>query len=476
MVFKIVFLRHGESVWNVANIFTGWADVDLSEVGKQEAVEAGKCLKEKGYKFDIVFTSVLRRAVKTAWTALMESDNFTMPIVNNWRLNERHYGGLQGLNKAETAQQHGEDQVKIWRRSYDIPPPSIDETDERHPCNDPLYRSVPRKSLPGAESLKLTVDRVLPFWADHIAPCVLAGKSVLVVAHGNSLRAICKYLEDMSEEQVLELNIPTSVPLVYELDEQLNFIRKYYLMDQEELEKKMAAVAAQGKAKKTRQVLMLFGAPGAGKGTQAPKIVETLGIPQLSTGDMLRAAVAGGTEVGLKAKEVMESGGLVSDDLVLGIIEERIAAEDCAKGFILDGFPRTLEQARQLDVMLGKTGEAVSNVLAFEVPAEVLEERICGRWMHKASGRSYHVKFAPPKAMVLGNDGKPDPATMLDDDTTEPLYQRADDTAEALKSRLEGYFSQTVPILEHYGPKGIVHSVNANQAPEEVWNQTKGFL
>mmetsp|Transcript_122902 Transcript_122902/g.348369 ORF Transcript_122902/g.348369 Transcript_122902/m.348369 type:complete len:250 (+) Transcript_122902:49-798(+) len=249
MVRKVVFLRHGESVWNVANIFTGWADVDLSEAGVQEAIEAGKCLKEKAYKFDIVFTSVLRRAVKTAWTALMHSENFAMPIVNSWRLNERHYGGLQGLNKAETAAKHGDAQVKIWRRSYDVPPPALETTDPRHPCNDPLYRNVPKAALPGAESLKLTVDRVLPFWFDNIAPCVMAGKSVLVAAHGNSLRALSKYLEGMSEAEVLEFNIPTGVPLVYELDMNLNFIRKYYLMDPDEVAKKVAAVANQGKAK-----------------------------------------------------------------------------------------------------------------------------------------------------------------------------------------------------------------------------------
>jgi len=249
MVYKIVFLRHGESVWNVANIFTGWHDVDLSETGKLEAVEAGKCLKEKGYKFDILFTSVLKRSIKTAWTALMESDNVSLPHVQSWRLNERHYGALQGMNKAETAAQHGDEQVKIWRRSYDIPPPSIEASDERHPSNDPMYKGIPKATLPGAESLALTVDRVLPFWNDQIAPCVLAGKSVLVTAHGNSLRALCKHLEGMSEKDVLDLNIPTSVPLVYELDEGLNFVRKYYLMDEEEVAKKMAAVANQGKAK-----------------------------------------------------------------------------------------------------------------------------------------------------------------------------------------------------------------------------------
>jgi len=248
-VYKIIFVRHGESLWNVANIFTGWHDVDLSENGKQEAIDAGKVIKEKGFKFDIVFTSVLRRAIKTTWSVCMESENFAMPIVNTWRLNERHYGGLQGLNKADTAAKYGDDQVKIWRRSYDVPPPEIEQSDERHPCNDPTYRNVPKSALPGAESLKLTVDRVLPFWFDHIAPCVMAGKTVLVSAHGNSLRAICKYLENMSEEQVLEFNIPTACPLVYELDGNLKFIQKYYLQDPAVVAAKQAAVAAQGKAK-----------------------------------------------------------------------------------------------------------------------------------------------------------------------------------------------------------------------------------
>jgi 2,3-bisphosphoglycerate-dependent phosphoglycerate mutase len=247
--FKVVFVRHGESVWNVENIFTGWHDVDLSDAGKKEAVEAGKMLKAAGFKFDIVFTSVLRRAIRTAWTALMESENFSMPIINTWRLNERHYGGLQGLNKAETAAKHGDDQVKIWRRSYDVPPPVLDMSDPRHPSNDPMYKNVPKSALPGAESLKLTVERVLPFWFDAIAPCIMSGKSVMVAAHGNSLRAICKYLENMSEKEVLDLNIPTGVPLVYELDVNLKFVKKYYLMDPDEVARKVAAVANQGKAK-----------------------------------------------------------------------------------------------------------------------------------------------------------------------------------------------------------------------------------
>lgn len=225
-----------------------------------------------------------------------------------------------------------------------------------------------------------------------------------------------------------------------------------------------------------RNILVLFGAPGAGKGTVAPKVVEMMGIPQLSTGDMLRDAVASGSDVGVKAKSVMESGGLVSDELVIGVIRDRIAAEDCSKGFILDGFPRTLEQSIALDALLAEKGEVVGRVIAFNVPSEVLEERICGRWMHKESGRSYHVKFKPPKSMQVDDDGKPDPATMLDDDTGDALYQRADDTPEALKTRLEGYVAQTEPILQHYRPKGVVSEVSANQEIEAVWNDTKAVL
>jgi len=201
-----------------------------------------------------------------------------------------------------------------------------------------------------------------------------------------------------------------------------------------------------------------------------------MGIPQLSTGDMLRDAVAAGTEIGLKAKGVMDAGGLVSDDIVIGIIRDRICAEDCAKGFILDGFPRTVEQTKALDALLFETNEAVTSVFAFNVPSEVLEERICGRWMHKASGRSYHVKFKPPASMKVGDDGKPDLATMLDDETGEVLYQRGDDTAKALQTRLEGYFSKTTPILDHYGPKGIVKDVNANQDIDAVWKDAKAAL
>jgi len=228
-------------------------------------------------------------------------------------------------------------------------------------------------------------------------------------------------------------------------------------------------MAADGKT-----VMILFGPPGAGKGSQAPKIVETLDIPQLSTGDMLRAAVAAGSDVGKQAKDVMASGGLVSDELVVSIIRERIKDSDCTKGFILDGFPRTVEQAKMLDSMLDGSGDKVSCVLALEVPDEVLTERICGRWVHKASGRSYHVKFAKPKSLADG--ATPTEETMLDDETGEPLMQRADDTEEALTKRLQGYHDQTVPILDHYAPTGVVSKVDANVAPAEVWGSIEKVL
>ena len=223
-----------------------------------------------------------------------------------------------------------------------------------------------------------------------------------------------------------------------------------------------------------KTVMILFGPPGAGKGSQAPKIVEKLGIPQLSTGDMLRAAVAAGSEVGKKAKDVMSSGGLVSDELVVSIIKDRITEDDCKTGFILDGFPRTVEQAKMLDGMLESTGDKVSLVLALEVPDEVLTERICGRWVHKASGRSYHVKFAKPKSLADG--ATPSVETMLDDETGEPLMQRADDTEEALGKRLEGYHAQTVPILDHYSPAGVVSKVDANVKPDSVWGSIEAVL
>jgi len=218
-----------------------------------------------------------------------------------------------------------------------------------------------------------------------------------------------------------------------------------------------------------RKIMMVFGAPGAGKGTQGVKIVEELGIPQLSTGDMLREAVAAGTDVGKRAKEVMASGGLVSDEIVVGIIADRIKADDCKSGFILDGFPRTLAQAKTLDDMLAKKGEVVSLVMAFDVDPRVLEERICGRWMDKTSGRSYHVKYAPPKSMKLDKDGKLLTESMKDDVTGALLYQRADDTAAALKKRLDGYNTQTVPILDHYLPNGIVQHVDGGKPLDQVW-------
>ncbi len=220
-----------------------------------------------------------------------------------------------------------------------------------------------------------------------------------------------------------------------------------------------------------RNILILFGPPGAGKGTHGPKIEDLLQIPQLSTGDMLRAAVAAKTEVGKKAEAIMKAGGLVSDDIVIGIIRDRIQEQDCKLGFILDGFPRTLEQAIALDKMLAAEGARVTKVIELNVPDSVLEERICGRWIHKSSGRSYHVKYAPPKSMKLDKSGQPIATTMTDDITGEPLMQRPDDTATALVKRLQGYHNDTVPILEHYRPAGIVRAVNANQGMEGVWNE-----
>eukprot|EP00920_Eleutheroschizon_duboscqi_P008409 GHVT01019414.1.p2 GENE.GHVT01019414.1~~GHVT01019414.1.p2 ORF type:complete len:250 (-),score=69.42 GHVT01019414.1:1347-2096(-) len=246
----LVLIRHGESQWNKDNKFTGWTDVPLSEAGEEEAKVAGMELKAKKFCFDVVFTSVLKRAVHTTWNVLKALDNHYIPVINTWRLNERHYGSLQGLNKSETAAKYGEDQVKVWRRSYDVPPPALDKTDPRWPGNDVVYANVPKDCLPTTECLKDTIERVLPFWFDHIAPAVMAGKRVLVSAHGNSLRGLVKHLDGMSEAAVLELNIPTGVPLVYELDDvTLKPLKHYYLLDEEELKKKMEAVASQGKAK-----------------------------------------------------------------------------------------------------------------------------------------------------------------------------------------------------------------------------------
>jgi 2,3-bisphosphoglycerate-dependent phosphoglycerate mutase len=249
-MYKVVLLRHGESVWNKENLFTGWTDVDLSEKGKEEAKEAGRVLKEQGYIFDIAHTSVLKRAIRTLWLALDEMDLMWIPVVRDWRLNERHYGALQGLNKAETAAKYGEQQVKVWRRSYDIQPPALEETDPRYPGHDPRYRGLTKSQLPLTECLKDTVARFLPCWHDVIAPDVRSGKRVLITAHGNSLRALVKFLDNIPEQKIVELNIPTGMPLVYELDDKLNPLKSYYLGDPERVRQAMEAVASQGKAKK----------------------------------------------------------------------------------------------------------------------------------------------------------------------------------------------------------------------------------
>jgi 2,3-bisphosphoglycerate-dependent phosphoglycerate mutase len=248
-MYKVVLLRHGESTWNKENRFTGWTDVGLSEKGVQEALQAGRTLKEEGYVFDIAYTSVLARAIKTLWIALEEMDLMWIPVVNSWRLNERHYGGLQGLNKAETAEKHGMDQVKIWRRSYDTPPPALTEDDERYPGKDPRYADLTENELPLTESLKDTVARFLPYWEETIGPVVRTGKRVLIAAHGNSLRALVKYLDNVSEEEIVGLNIPTGIPLVYELEENLKPIKSYYLGDTEAIEAAAKAVADQLKKK-----------------------------------------------------------------------------------------------------------------------------------------------------------------------------------------------------------------------------------
>jgi 2,3-bisphosphoglycerate-dependent phosphoglycerate mutase len=248
-MYKLVFVRHGQSTWNLENRFTGWTDVDLTDLGRAEAAEAGKLLKEGGYNFDIAYTSVLKRAIKTLGIIQDEMDLNWLPVVRAWQLNERHYGSLQGLNKAETAKEYGEEQVKIWRRSYDVPPPALELTDERHPKFDRRYASLTPEQMPATESLKITLDRVLPYWHSTLAPDIKSGRGVMIVAHGNSIRAMVKYLDDMSEADILELNIPTGLPLVYELDENLKPITKYYLGDPEEAAKKAAAVANQGKTK-----------------------------------------------------------------------------------------------------------------------------------------------------------------------------------------------------------------------------------
>jgi 2,3-bisphosphoglycerate-dependent phosphoglycerate mutase len=248
-MYKLVLLRHGESDWNKENRFTGWTDVDLSAKGREEASEAGAALKAAGYTFDVAYTSVLKRAIRTLWIALDEMDLIWIPVYRSWRLNERHYGALQGLNKAETAAKFGEQQVKIWRRSYDIPPPALTPEDERYPGHDPRYRELTLRELPLTECLKDTVDRFLPYWHETIAPAVREGRRVLVAAHGNSLRALVKYLDRISEAAIVELNIPTGMPLVYELDHDLAPLRSYYLGDPEKVRAAMEVVAAQGKRK-----------------------------------------------------------------------------------------------------------------------------------------------------------------------------------------------------------------------------------
>ena len=247
-MYKVVLLRHGESTWNKENKFTGWTDVDLSEKGLVEAKKAGEVLKAEGYTFDLAFTSVLKRAIRTLWITLDELDLMWIPVILHWRLNERHYGALQGLNKAETAQKYGEEQIKIWRRSYDTQPPMLEKSDERYPGNDPRYSNLTEEELPLTECLKDTVERFMPYWSETIAPTIREGKKVLIAAHGNSLRALVKYLDNVSEEEIVGLNIP-GIPLVYELDDDLKPIKHYYLGDPDEIAKAAAAVAAQGKAK-----------------------------------------------------------------------------------------------------------------------------------------------------------------------------------------------------------------------------------
>ncbi|ACF14610.1 phosphoglycerate mutase 1 family [Chloroherpeton thalassium ATCC 35110] len=246
---KLVLLRHGESVWNKENRFTGWKDVDLTEKGVQEAKRAGEFMKKEGLDFDIAYTSVLKRAIRTLNLALNEMDLQWIPVNKTWRLNERHYGALQGLNKSETAEKFGEEQVLIWRRSYDTPPPALEKSDERYPGHDPRYKDLTEAELPLTECLKDTVERFLPYWHETIAPTIKSGKRVIIAAHGNSLRSLVKYLDNISDEDIVGLNIPTGMPLVYELDDDMKPIKNYYLGDPDDVAKAMASVANQGKAK-----------------------------------------------------------------------------------------------------------------------------------------------------------------------------------------------------------------------------------
>jgi len=249
MMTKLVLLRHGESTWNEENRFTGWTDVDLSKKGIAEAKRAGQTLKKQGYFFDVAFASVLKRAVRTLWIVLDDADLMWIPVYLSWRLNERHYGALQGLNKAEMAVKFGEEQVLIWRRSYDIRPPGLEKTDERYPGNDPRYNDLDEKDIPLTESLKDTVNRFLPYWHEVLAPTIKSGKRVMISAHGNSLRALVKYLDNISDTDIVKLNIPTGIPLVYELDDGLKPIKSYYLGEAEEVREAMEVVAGQGKAR-----------------------------------------------------------------------------------------------------------------------------------------------------------------------------------------------------------------------------------
>jgi len=250
MSIKLVLLRHGESEWNLANRFTGWTDVDLTPRGLKEAKRAGEILREEGYKFDVAYTSVLKRAIRTLWIALDELDLMWIPVYRSWRLNERHYGALQGLNKKETAEKYGQEQVHQWRRSYAVRPPALDLDDKRHPRFDPRYAHLKQEDLPATECLKDTLERVLPYWHEVVVPALKRGERVLITAHGNSLRALVKYLDDVSEEEITGLNIPTGFPLVYELDDDLRAIKHYYLGNPEEIEKATASVAKQASTKK----------------------------------------------------------------------------------------------------------------------------------------------------------------------------------------------------------------------------------
>ncbi len=247
-MYKLVLIRHGESTWNLENRFTGWTDVDLTPTGVEQAKQAGRLLKAEGYEFDVAYTSVLKRAIHTLWHTLDEMDRPWLPVVNSWRLNERHYGGLQGLNKAETAKQYGDEQVLVWRRSYDTPPPELDANDPRGQRQDIRYSKLKPEQIPLTECLKDTVDRVLPFWNEAMAPAIKAGKRIVVAAHGNSIRALVKYLDNIGDDEIVGLNIPNGIPLVYELDADLKPIKHYYLGDADSIAKAAAAVASQGKA------------------------------------------------------------------------------------------------------------------------------------------------------------------------------------------------------------------------------------